>query len=444
MAAPKSHRWFDHLRQLTRDPLGLLDQCTPPHAKLWLGRPVWLLLEAEDTKHVLGTHASRYVKGQAFRYGKRLYGNSLLVSEGEEHRQQSRRVGELFFRHAASPFLESISEFTQQLTGSWQVGQRIDLWQAMSQLTLALSSRAIFGRDYLPTWLPSGTKQAEAILASYDIAMGHVAKQNFSAVPLPDWLPFPSVRRYRRAIDRLNQAVATSLHKQQTEGDRGGLIDHLSRALPANEVRDQALTLTLGGYESSTSALCWALLLLDQHATHHQQLCAEWNICVGEQPLQPSDSERLPKTRRFLSEVLRLYPPPWLIPRNCPDGDRLPSGLELPKGAMIFLSPYCVHRDPRYFENPLDFSPERWNTGSPDDGAYFPFGMGPRHCLGESVAWKQLTLLLACLGRNWRFVPDSFPSPCPLLTLRPPAPLWVRLARPPQSEEPEQKVNVLG
>jgi cytochrome P450 len=235
------------------------------------------------------------------------------------------------------------------------------------------------------------------------------------------------VRRYRRAVDTLDAAVAAALARRRTEGDRGGLIDHLADALPADQVRDQALILTLGGYESATSALCWALLILGREAEVRRRLVEELRTVLGDRPAAPEDAERLPFARQVLSEVMRLYPPPWLIPRACPGGDRLPSGLELPAGAMLFLSPWRVQRDERFFREPLRFDPDRWSEGAPPAGAYFPFGLGSRRCTGEGVAWKQLALILASLCRRWRFVCDGLPAPRPLLTLRPPSPLWVRI-----------------
>ena len=429
MAAPRGSWLLGHVGEFTRDPLRLLDACSPPHARLWLGRPVWLLLEPADVVHVLRDRADAYTKGPAFRQGRRLYGNSLLVSEGANHREQSRQVGALFFRHAARHFLGSVAELTECRTRGWHAGMRLDLWAALSELMLALSSRAIFGHDYLPSWAPGGSDESERILRSYDDAMAYVARQNFSAFPLPDWLPVPAVRRYRRAVGTLEGTVAAALARRRTQGDRGGLIDNLADALPDEQVRDQALILTLGGYESATSALCWAMLILNRETEVRRLLVDEMREALGDRTAAPEDCERLPYAQRVLSEVMRLYPPPWLLPRACPGGDRLPSGLSLPAGALLFLSPYKLQRDGRFYHEPLRFNPNRWSEEPPPAGAYFPFGLGSRHCLAESVAWKQLTLILASLCRRWRFTPvgPDLPAPRPVLTLRPPSPLWVRI-----------------
>lgn len=191
MPAPPGHWLFGHLPAIRSDPLGLLDRCEPPHAVLWLGRPAYLLLEPADIAHVLMDRSDRYTKGQVFRYGRRLYGNSLLVSEGADHREQARVIGGLFFRHAASAFLYPAASTANHLADRWQAGETIDLWAAANDLMLALSSQAVFGSAYLPRWLPGGSAGAEAILSAFDIAVAHVARQNFSLVPFPtgcQWL----------------------------------------------------------------------------------------------------------------------------------------------------------------------------------------------------------------------------------------------------------------
>jgi pentalenene oxygenase len=432
--APRGHRLLGHLPAIRSDPLGLLDRCEPPHAALWLGRAAYVLLEPADVAHVLTAGSDRYTKGKAFRYGRRLYGNSLLVSEGADHREQARAIGGLFFRHAAPAFLDAAAGTADRLADRWKSGDAIDLWAAANDLTLALSSQAVFGSDHLPRWLPGGTAGAEAILGAFDTAMTHVARQNFSLVPLPDWLPAPAVLRYRRAVATLDGAVASSVARR-AKAPAGGLLDQLlayrdgdGKPLPPEQVRDQALILLLGGYESSAATLCWALLLLGRHEAVRRRLLDELRRVAGNRLPAPGDADRLTYAGCVLSEALRLYPPPWLMPRTAVTPDELPSGLRLPAGAQVFLSPYRTQRDPRFFPEPARFDPDRF-AGPPawPAGAYLPFGMGSRHCIGESVARSQLVLVLAALSRRWRFEcdPPGLPAPRPLLSLRPPVPLRV-------------------
>ncbi len=186
MTAPQGHWLLGHVPALRHDPLGLLDQCPRGVVPLRLGKTVSLVLDPPDVRHVLEHSESVYTKGRAFRFGRRLYGSSLLVSEGEAHRRQVKQVGGLFFRHAAASFLQPAVEITDRWLNRWRHGDTLDLWDSLIELTLAISSRAIFGNDYLPAWL-SGRNEGEAdqILQAYDVAMNHVARQNFSGPPSP-------------------------------------------------------------------------------------------------------------------------------------------------------------------------------------------------------------------------------------------------------------------
>lgn len=441
MSVPPGHWLLGHIPALRTDPLRLLDACEGPTVPLRLGRTVWLLLEPADALHVLERSGDRYSKGRTMALGRRLYGNSLLVSEGAEHQRQVKQIGGLFFRHAAASYLDPAVAIAERWADRWQDGERIDLWSAVNDLLLAVSSRAVFGDDWLPGWLrPDGNAEADAMLSAFDDAMAHVARQNFSLLPLPDWVPLPTHRRYLKAIAKLDHVVAHSVERRRRGEASGGLLDHLLEArdesgqpLAPEQVRDQALILVLGGYESFSSVLCWALLLLDRHDEVRRRLLAEVNQVVGDRLPTGGDVAKLSYTSRVFSEALRLYPPPWLIPRTAVTDDELPSGLRLRKGTMVFLSPYRTQRDGRYFPRPLEFDPERFAPGvAPTwpDGAYFPFGGGPRRCLGESTARTQGVLLLATLCRRWRFrvEAEELPAPRPLLTLRPPTPLWVQVS----------------
>ena len=440
MQVPPGHWLLGHLPKLRTDPLGLLMQCEGDVVPLRLGGRAWLILHPQDILHVLEHSESRYTKGAAFRFGRKLYGNSLLVSEGAEHREQVKLIGGLFYRHAAEAFLQPAVEITQRWLDRWKPGESFDLWSSLVELTLAISSRAIFGNDYLPVWLTGkDNPQNEQILVSYDVAMGHVARQTFSLLPLPTWLPTPASHRYRKAIHTLNSAFRSSVERRQAQPGQvqGGFLDvllnaHLERPeiLSLQQVRDQALVLLLGGYESTATALCWTILLISKHDSVRQALQQEVEQVVTTDFPQAKHARSLSYTGRVFSEALRLYPPPWLIPRCATCPDTLPSGHQVSKGAQLFVSPFRTQRDPGLFEYPLQFDPDRFQSdkvATMIPGSYFPFGAGPRGCIGETIARAQVALILATMFRNHRFRLQlaDFPRPAPLLTLRPAPPVTV-------------------
>ena len=438
--APRPHWLLGHARALLKDPLALLDGCSGGVVPLRLGKPAWLVLEPADVLHVLENSDSTYSKGRAFRFGRRLYGNSLLVSEGRQHRQQARQVGAVCARHAEDCQLLPVVRITRHWLDRWSSGDSLELWSSILDLALAISSRGIFGDDYLPTWL-SGESDSEsaAILDAYDIAMGHVATQNFSLLPIPDWIPTPANRRYARAIDTLDHALAVSVERRMAGRASGGLLDHLlalhrdePETFDLSQIRDQSLTLLLGGYESTATALCWTLFLLSRHGSIRDQVRQEIRRVDPDGSLHHSQASSLELTGRVFSEAIRLYPPPWLIPRTAIRADTLPSGHHVRSNAQIFLSPYRTQRDERFFERPLEFDPGRFDDrgrGTHPRGSYFPFGLGPRQCLGESIGRRQAVLVLATILRHHDIdlLTADFPRPHPLLTLRPASPLPVRI-----------------
>ena len=438
MVAPPGHWLLGHIPAIRRDPLGLLAQCTGKVVPLRLGKTVWLVVDAPDVKHVLEQSESVYTKGRAFRFGRQLYGNSLLVTEGETHRRQVKQIGGLFFRYAARSFLQPAVEITDRWLDRWGQYDAFDLWDSLIELTLAISSRAVFGSHFQPDWLSGrGEADADSILHAYDIAMAYVAQQNFSLLPLPDWLPTPANRRYAGAISVLNRAFFSSVERHRSGDFAGGFLDHLLSAhqedpegFPMEQVRDQALVLMLGGYESTATALCWTVLLLSIHDEIREQLQAEICQVFTDLP-EASHVRQLRWTSQVFSESLRLYPPPWLIPRTAAAADTLPCGHRFNAGNSLFLSPWRTHRDPRYFANPTRFDPDRFSpvrNAQIVPGSYFPFGLGPRHCLAESIACQQAALILATIFRRAEFrLLTKLPAPQPLLTLRPRLPVPVRI-----------------
>lgn len=440
MRSPPGHWLFGHIPALRNDPLKLLDQCSAGVIPLNLGSRALLVLDPTDAAHVLEHSESTYTKGRAFRFGQRLYGNSLLVSEGPDHHRQVQQIGGLFFCHAAQLFEQSTIELTRQWLNRWQDGAELDLWSSLVELTLAISSQSMFGEDFVPAWRSEKpSADSEHILNAFDTAMQYVARQAFSWFPLPDWMPTPANRRYRQAIGVLDSAVNSAVQRRIAGTHTGGFLDHLLNehlkhpsTFSRKQLRDQALVLMLGAYESTATTLCWTILLLSQHESIRNRMRTEIReVLSGEEP-QPTDAKSLRYVAQVFSESLRLYPSAWLIPRTATQDDTLPSGLNIRSGCQVFLSPYRTQRDPSIFENPLKFDPDRFDLSAPTHiphGGYFPFGMGPRHCVGESIARTQAALILATLFQHREFQPltNDLPRPEPVLTLRPPSPLPVRM-----------------
>jgi cytochrome P450 len=239
----------------------------------------------------------------------------------------------------------------------------------------------------------------------------------------------------RRARERIDRVIYRFIEERRRTGeDRGDLLSMLLAAednetvgegnrMDNDQIRDECVTLILAGHETTANALTWTLYLLAQHPTIAQRLTDQLNQVLGQRAPEPEDYPNLKYAEMVFSESMRLYPPAWGIARTVIEPYEA-FGVAFPKDAIILTSQWITHRDPRWYPDPLSFDPERWTVaaraGRPKF-AYFPFGAGPRQCIGESFAWMEGVLLLASIVRNWNFsvVPETRVELLPLITLRP-------------------------
>ena len=248
-----------------------------------------------------------------------------------------------------------------------------------------------------------------------------------------DKLPLPSTRRFEKARERLDGIIYGLIEERRANGeDRGDLLSMLlmsqdeegdGKGMTDLQVRDEAMTLFLAGHETTANALTWTWYLLSQHPEAEKGLHEELDAVLGNRLPTVEDLDRLSYTRMVLAESMRLYPPVWAVARRAIN-DYEVDGFVAPAGSFVFMSQYVTHRDERFHPDPLRFDPERWTPerqASRLQFSYFPFGGGPRRCIGESFAWMEGILVLATLARKWkaRLVPGHRVELKPLITLRP-------------------------
>jgi cytochrome P450 len=252
-------------------------------------------------------------------------------------------------------------------------------------------------------------------------------------------IPTPGNLRLRRAIGRLDRIVYRLIAERRAsrapERDLLSMLldarDGQGRSMMDRQLRDEILTLLVAGHETTALALTWTSYLLTRHPEVQVRLRAERTKVLGDRPPSVEDVPRLSYTRTLLLESMRLYPPAWSIGREAVEPCEI-GGYAIPAGAQIWISQWILHRDPRFFSEAEQFRPERWESGLLDRlprFVYFPFGGGPRHCIGESFAMMEGILLLAALARRFTLVRE--PSPpvglWPVMTLRPKDPIWITL-----------------
>ena len=221
------------------------------------------------------------------------------------------------------------------------------------------------------------------------------------------------IRAGRARTEPTDDLLSMLLRAQDEDGSR----------MTDVQLRDEAMTLFLAGHETTALTLSWTWYLLAQHPEAEEKLAAEWAAVLGGRLPTPDDLPRLTYTEHVIQEAMRVYPPVYLIGRE-PLADVELGGFRVRKGTTVFFSQWVSHRDPRYFDDPEAFRPERWADGLArrlPKYAYYPFGGGPRVCLGNTFAMMEAVLLLATIGRRWRFTLESEPkvTPWPTITLKP-------------------------
>jgi cytochrome P450 len=414
------------LRAWRRDPIGLLQRVAASGdvARLRLPRlDAWLLNHPDLVRDVLVTGHHDFMKGPTIQAAKRLLGESLLTGEGDFHRRHRRMIQPIFHHARLEAYAPVMIEHADRTADRWRDAQVIDAHGEMTRLTLSIVGKALFGTDVEADEAHDVGRAMTESLANF----GRIFSPVF---PLLVRLPVPAMRRFHRARAVLDATIHRMIAERRAAETPGSdLLSLLLRAREADaggmtdeQVRDEAMTLFLAGHETTAVALTWTWYLLSAHPEVEAKLHAELDEVLGGRALAPGDVPRLRYTQMVLRESMRLYPPAWAIGRRAVSDHRV-DGHVIPAGAVIVVSPYLVHRDPRWWPSPESFRPERWAQEEQDRPrlAWFPFGAGPRMCVGEPFAWLEAVLVLAAIARRWklRLTPGQRIEFQPAVTLRP-------------------------
>lgn len=376
-------------------------------------------------KDILVTNHQDFIKGLALQRAKRLLGEGLLTSEREFHRRQRRLAQPAFHRSRIASYAEIMTAYASQARAGWHDGETLDMSEEMMRLTLGIVGKTLFDAD-----VGSDTKEVGE-------AMG-VAMDLFNTLTLPFYellekLPLPQFRRFDNAKLRLDAIIYRVIEERRRTGqDRGDLLSMLLLAQDAEgdggtmsdqQLRDELMTIFLAGHETTANALTWTWYLLSQNPEVESKLHAEIDDVLNGRLPAFDDVARLKYTEMVLAESMRLYPPAWATGRLALDDFEI-GGYVVPGKSLVIMSQYVMHRDPRYFDEPLRFDPQRWTPEARETRpqfSYFPFGGGPRRCIGEGFAWMEGILLLASLAQHWqmRLVPNHPVELKPVMTLRP-------------------------
>ncbi|MFI8518136.1 cytochrome P450 [Streptomyces sp. NPDC085481] len=365
--------------------------------------------------------------GIAFRT---LLGEGVVVSKGADWRRKRSLVQPSVRPRQVKSYAATMAECAVGLAERWSDGQRVDIKKEMAALTQLIAVRTIFGVDT--------AADAEAIGQAMDVAQKEIGAE-FSGIGalLPDWVPTPGRARVKRATAVIDAEVSRVVARHRDgDGDRPDLLSRLLTAqdetgahLSDREIRDETVTLYIGGHETTSSTLVWAWYLLSRNPRVAEALGSELDRVLGDRDPDFDDYAELAYTQAVVKETLRLFPTIWLITAIAKEGATL-GGAPVAAGTRVWSSQWATHRDGRWYRDPLEFRPERWIGGDGEGAAadseeipeyaWYPFGGGPRVCLGTRFAMVEAVLILAVLARRFRL--DLDPGeihPVPGLTLQP-------------------------
>jgi cytochrome P450 len=321
--------------------------------------------------------------------------------------------------------------YSEEMLGFWQAGETRDIHQDMMRLTLRIVVRCLFGVE---------PEELGDISSAVNVLMRNTTGARMLFPPAARYLPTPTMTRVRRAVRQMDESVYRIIaSRRKSQSDSGDLLSMLINArdedgtgMSDKQLRDEVLTFLLAGHETTALALSWTWHLLSQNPQVEGKLHAELRQALGKESPEFSDLPALPYAERVIKESMRLYPPAWSLARTAVSDFEL-RGYTIPAGANIVMSQWIMHRNPKYFRDPEKFDPDRWLDPAMQKlpkFTYFPFGGGPRICIGNTFAIMEATLLLATIAQRFqlRTVTGHPVIPSPSFTLRPKHGLVMTLA----------------
>jgi cytochrome P450 len=387
------------------------------------GDQMFFLNAPHLVRDVLVTNNRLFMKGRGLQRSKRLLGEGLLTSEDPIHLRQRRLMQPAFHKERIAGYGTTMVAYADRMRRTWRDGETLDVAQEMMRLTLAIAGKTLFDLDV--------ESQAAEVGDALNAFMDSFWLTMLPFADVLERLPVPQLRRARAARATLDEMIYRMIAERRARAlDRGDLLSMLLLAqdedsgatMTDKQVRDEAMTIFLAGHETTANALTWTWYLVNTAPEVEAKLHEEVDRVLQGRLPTVADLGALAYVERVVTESMRLYPPAWLIGRRAlqdyPIGDYL-----VPARSIVITSPYVLQRDARYYGDPERFDPDRWTPAfraALPPFAYFPFGGGPRRCIGEPFAWMELVLVVATLAQQWRLtlVPGHPVATQPVVTLR--------------------------
>jgi cytochrome P450 len=445
---PKGKPLLGNLLDFRRNPPDFLLNAANQYGEvvyLKLGpQEIFLVNSPELIKNILVTNHKNFIKSRGLQMAKRFLGEGMLTSEGEFHRRQRRLAQPAFHRQRIINYADAMVNYGVKLRAGWSDGETLDVSQEMMRVTLGIVGKTLFDAEVES----EASEIGEALTAM--MKMFERVTNPFAAIIAK--LPLPSNARMQKARERLDETIYRIINeRRKSRVDRGDLLSMLLMAqdeegdgsgMSDEQVRDESLTLFIAGHETTANALTWTWFLLSQNPEVEAKFHEEIDTLLAGRLPTFEDVPKLRYTEKVFAESMRLYPPAWTLGRQVLNDYQL-GDYVAPKGSIILMSQYVMHHTARFYPEPFKFDPERWTEAAREARpkfSYFPFGGGPRVCIGEQFAWMEGLLLLATLAQHWkmRLVEGHVVKPKAMVTLRPKYGMKMTLERRNRSFEQKQ------
>ena len=355
---------------------------------------------------------------------RNILGDGLVTAKGESWFRQRRLVQPVFHQKRIANYAKVMVDYTESLLETWQDGEIRDIHGDMSSLTLDIVVKTIFNIDFNNT-------EAKTIGYALSESLDWIERRRKEIPVIGKLFSFRGNLRFQKAMQDMDETIYKVIHQRRQDRDSGDLLSMLIQAedeadgssMNDKQLRDEVATLMIAGHETTANTLAWTWMLLSEYPQVQYKLLAELEEVLNVRSPSIEDIPRLRYTEMVIKEAMRLYPPVPMIPRKAVADTEI-DGYSIPAGCVLIMSQWVMHRHPRYFSEPLTFIPERWRDNFEKTlprGIYFPFGDGPRICVGKSFALMEAVLLLATIAQKFqiKLVPDFEITPQVAVALRP-------------------------
>jgi len=425
---PKTWPWLGSALEISNDTIAFLTKMARNYENVSYFKAIGMrfiyLSAPEHVKHVLQTNNKNYHKGSNYRFLRMVLGRGLITNEGESWLVQRRLAQPAFHRKPLASYAETMTNYTSDMVKHWEdnklLDREIDMHKEMMAVTLRIVGQTLMSKDL--------NVSAAEIGVSLGILIENVYYRVHDIIHWPLWVPTPGNRRFNKNKKIMDDIIFEVIDERLAySSDQMDLLSMLVNArdedsgerMDREQLRDEVMTVFAAGHETSANALAWSLYLLAKHPEIADKLYEELNSVLEGRAPTMQDIPNLKYTLQVIEESMRLFPPAWIMERYALEEDQV-GGYRIRKGD----SPYVMHRDPKFWERPDEFDPDRFseaNSKGRDRYAYYPFGGGPRFCIGSNFALLEMQLVLAILIQKFKFSvdPDFQVELEPLITLRP-------------------------